>query len=672
MKLKGGYIIDEIFEIVTRQLLIEDFEKGIELFSGFCHFELQGSSLNEVTETDGIEKQLLVAYNIINRGSPTRASIFISDKILRKFGFSKLINKIGDISFFQNTNVGINFDNFNLKTEIKDTADKLIYNCIFIPILIAQIQKSFLILKMNGVINLTTEIRIHCNENVQEYFKWAFQDLFETLKNLHILNSSDFSLPIITFTNKVNSNFSLGINEDNYEYKLSASNESNEFKDRVLTTKKIKYPPIGSYNLKNDFQPDQGKKSALLYFLNNIFRKEGFRPGQLGIINRILQCKDVIGILPTGSGKSLTYQITTLLQPGICIIIDPIRSLMIDQYDKLRQNYIDKAFYINSFDNKEERIAKEELLKEGKIQFSIIGPERFQMLEFRNYMRDFVANKLHFSYTVIDEAHCISEWGHDFRYSYLRLSDGILKYCYDDNREDYTQIALTATASFDVIADIERELKMGSGVLVSIPPEAIDREELHFKIIKIKDPKFIDDNAEFYVREKEVGRLKYPIIKSIIENLPKEPFLALMSEDKSSFFKPINKKYKNCGLLFCPTKSDTLGNGVVANLLGFTTMSPYSINYIKGLEDEPHLKCTTFMGNEDDGSLVSEIASNSFENQKDFLANKYNLMIATKAFGMGIDKPNIRYTIHYSIPQSVESFYQEAGRAGRDRERSIN
>jgi len=287
-------------------------------------------------------------------------------------------------------------------------------------------------------------------------------------------------------------------------------------------------------------------------------------------------------------------------------------------------------------------------------------------------MRDFVANKLHFSYTVIDEAHCISEWGHDFRYSYLRLSDGILKYCYDDNREDYTQIALTATASFDVIADIERELKMGSGVLVSIPPEAIDREELHFKIIKIKDPKFIDDNAEFYVREKEVGRLKYPIIKSIIENLPKEPFLALMSEDKSSFFKPINKKYKNCGLLFCPTKSDTLGNGVVANLLGFTTMSPYSINYIKGLEDEPHLKCTTFMGNEDDGSLVSEIASNSFENQKDFLANKYNLMIATKAFGMGIDKPNIRYTIHYSIPQSVESFYQEAGRAGRDRERSIN
>ena len=624
--------------------------------------------------TVDLDINLLVAYNILNRGNPTRATLFIAEKVLFKYGYQKRsISKTGEI-FLERNNHDIieNLSNPLIISENTLAQKGEVYDCIFIPLLIAQIQKSFLLLCLNKNVSIYHEIKIHCNESMRHYFEWALTDVLTVVENLLILNNKTFDIPKLTFVDKENANFSLGINESGYNYQILTVKEFQDVNDRILTTTKIKYPAIGDYDFQSKFHPFEDQHKSLLYFLNNIFRKNKFRDGQLPIINKILQCNDVIGILPTGSGKSLLYQICTLLQPGISVIIDPIRSLMIDQYDKLRQNFIDKVLYINSFDNKDERVAKLELLSDGKVQFAIIGPERFQILEFRNYMRNFVANKLNFSYSVIDEAHCISEWGHDFRYSYLRLRDGIFKYCFNEDENEFTQIALTATASFDVIADIQRELKMPEGVLVSIPPESIDREELKFEIEVIPNPDFVDKNAEFYVREKEVGRIKYPKIKQIIQSIPKIPHLGLNLNQQNSFFSRINNSYQYCGLLFCPTKSDKLGNGVVANLHGFNTISPYTKVFVPGLCKESYLDCTTFMGGSDDGSIVADIASNSFENQKAFLANKHNLMIATKAFGMGIDKSNIRYTIHYSIPQSVESFYQEAGRAGRDTENSVN
>lgn len=673
MKLQGGYIIDEIFDLLYVQTEFESIEAQIQKFNKYCTFELYGFEYNEFLEsTDNLNKSLLTAYNILNRGNPTRASLFIAEKILSKYGYRKKENKkIGEIIFNKSNSEIIGLSN-RLILNNNFAEKKELYDCVYIPIVIAQIQKSFLLLWLNDIVNVSNALKIHCNETMKQYFEWAFNDLFEIIKHLYLLNDSEFETPLLEFVNIEDADFSLGINESGYTYEIRTVKDDEDVIDRILTAKKIKYNPIGEYNLKNEFVPLENKHQSLRYFLNNIFRKNEFRDGQLEIINRVLQCKDVIGILPTGSGKSLTYQISTLLQPGISIIIDPIRSLMIDQYDKLRQNFIDKTLYINSFDTKEERIAKLELIANGKVQFAIIGPERFQILEFRNYMRDFVANKLYFSYSVIDEAHCISEWGHDFRYSYLRLRDGISKYCFNEDENEFCQIALTATASFDVIADIQRELKMTEDVLVGTPPEAIDRKELKFQIEEIPNPEFVDDQALFYIREKEVGRIKYPRIKQIIQSIPNNPALQLDNNQRSIFFQPSDNKYQNCGLLFCPTKSDTLGNGVVANLKGFWTVNPYSITFINGLENEHYLNCTTFMGQSDDGSVVAKVSSNSFENQKAFLANKHNLMIATKAFGMGIDKPNIRYTIHYSIPQSVESFYQEAGRAGRDREKSIN
>ncbi len=675
MNLKGGYIIDEIFNAFINKQGIESFEDAIEEFSKVCCYELVGVEdfqLNESTEN--LNKQILIAYNIVNRGNPTRASLFVTQKILQGYGFLKVENKrTGSIVFVNSGNEIIPISESLVTADgLFNSINKEIHDCIYIPILIGQIQKSFLLLWLNDIVSVSRNFQIHCNPNYKQYFELAFEDLFVLIENLNLLANENFEKPNITFGDQENANFSLGINEGGYSFNIKPIQNIETPLDKVLTTKKIRYRPIGEYDSNNKFVVHQDKIGSLQYFLQNHFRKIDFREGQLQILNRILQCKDVIGILPTGSGKSLTYQLSTLLQPGVSIIIDPIRSLMIDQYDKLRQNFIDKTLYINSFDKKEERLEKLNLLSRGKIQFAIIGPERFQILEFRNFMRDFVANNLDFSYSIIDEAHCISEWGHDFRYSYLRLRDGIFKYCFNENATEFNQIALTATASFDVIADIQRELKMAEDVLVGTPPEAIDRKELKFIIEDIPNPEFVDDNSEFFIREKEVGRIKYPRIKQILKNIPSVPFLKLDTNQKTTFFNQKNGKYENCGSIFCPTKSDTLGNGVVANLKGFWTVKPYAIQKIDGLESQEFLSCTTFMGQTDDGSVVADISSNSFNNQKDFLANKYNLMIATKAFGMGIDKPNIRYTIHYSIPQSVESFYQEAGRAGRNRENSVN
>ncbi len=664
---KAGYVIEEAFNLYSSKTQNDDFENTLLDFQKLCYFQINGIDDFELNENP--DKILSVAYNIVKRGTPTRASLLLSEKLLSNFGYKKNIHPtLGDITFKSENNQLV-IDNSLILLD-KSIENEFIKNCIYYPILIGQIQHFCLLLILNQKLVVTKELNIHCNENAKDIFLLAFEDLFNLIENLNVLSNQAFISPKINFTERKISHLSIGVdrltdNESDYNYFISSAKFDENLKDKIVTNTKIKYSQIGKVNNEGVFITIKEKQNALIYFLNNIFRKNEFRDGQLAIIDRALQGKDVIGILPTGSGKSLTYQICTLLQPGISIIIDPIRSLMIDQYDKLRQNFIDKAIYINSFDTKEERQTKEQLIADGRIQFAIIGPERFQMQEFREYLKSFKTNNLNFSYTIIDEAHCISEWGHDFRYSYLRLSENILEHCFNDNKSEFTQFALTATASFDVIADIQRELHMDEDVLITIPPEAIDRKELQFVIEEIPSPEF--SSVEFYYREKEVGRLKYPKIKQIIKQIPAN--LHLQETEEGTFFKLINSKYINCGLMFCPTKSDKLGNGVVANLKGYKTMHGENV---AGLESEVDLDCTTFMGQDDDGSDIAKIAEKSFENQKLFLKNEKNLMIATKAFGMGIDKPNIRYTIHYSIPQSVESFYQEAGRAARDRQKALN
>lgn len=199
----------------------------------------------------------------------------------------------------------------------------------------------------------------------------------------------------------------------------------------------------------------------------------------------------VIGLLPTGSGKSLTYQLAAMLQPGITIVIDPLISLMKDQYDGLLHNGIDSCTFINStVTNKRER---EEMMERSKVQFLFLSPERLCIRGFRSRLRNMQELHVYFAYGVIDEVHCVSEWGHDFRFTYLHLGRNLYNYVLPKQTNEGTHrlalFGLTATASFDVLADVERELS-GNGAF-PLDGEAIvryentNRLELQYHVVPI-------------------------------------------------------------------------------------------------------------------------------------------------------------------------------------------
>ena len=226
-----------------------------------------------------------------------------------------------------------------------------------------------------------------------------------------------------------------------------------------------------------------------IYFLNLIFRKTDFRPGQLPILNRALQNKGVIGLLPTGGGKSLTYQMAASLQPLITVVIDPLKSLMEDQYDGLLSMGIDCCTYINSELGAEERAQHEQMMESSQVIFTFMSPERLCIYEFRERLQNMHELNVYFSYGVIDEVHCVSEWGQDFRFSYLHLGRNLYSYV-RAKQKPITLFGLTATASFDVLADVERELS-GNGAFELDPNTIVryensNRLELQYKIERVE------------------------------------------------------------------------------------------------------------------------------------------------------------------------------------------
>lgn len=472
-------------------------------------------------------------------------------------------------------------------------------------------------------------------------------------------------------------------------------------KRRIAIADLIRYRPF-CYNFNDSgiwVIEDKNSEKGLEYILQSLFRKLSFRQGQLPILHNSLQCKSVIGLLPTGGGKSLTYQISALLQPGICLVIDPIRSLMKDQVDNLNRNLIDSCIYINSTLQGNEKRKAMQRLGEGQIQFVFISPERLQMEEFRNLLDDMNSQGLYFSYCVIDEAHCVSEWGHDFRTAYLRLGENAIRYCKTKNLESIALFGLTATASYDVLADVQRELS-GNDERRRLPEDSViraeytKRHELQFIIEEVTFPtaelKNIWDLKKTLSANKQsrTERLIKSIPETIHEHLssPKNIFSDSDWEtnengEQDAFLKMKIENYEpsnffldnaNAGLIFCPHTKGSFGvtdkfkvdkNGEPVKKKG----------YYDFLKKMPEIKAGYFMGSgneSDDFSKTIEVES--FENQDKFIEKELNLMVATKAFGMGIDKENIRYTIHVNYPGSIESYVQEAGRAGRDRKMAIS
>lgn len=419
-----------------------------------------------------------------------------------------------------------------------------------------------------------------------------------------------------------------------------------------LTSNIIEYKELVTYNPNNIELSifDNSSVQTLRVFLQDIFRKNTFREGQPEILSKALQGESVIGLLPTGGGKSLTYQLASMLQPGICLVIDPIKSLMRDQFDNLNKNQIDACNFINSsLKTREQKTKESSKLKNGEVLVTFISPERLQMKEFRDILQEMQANGIYFNYCVIDEAHCVSEWGHDFRTSYLSLGKNAIEFCKTKNKDAIPLFGLTATASFDVLSDVQRELsgnnernKLKEDSIIRY--DTVNREELSYEIIDI-NADLRDTDNEWKLKEK-LGTAKQSVL---IDELGRLSF---------------DKQCKYSGIIFCPHRGWYFG---VTDRYRKDDKRNAVYDAIQRAAI-PNVYLGSFMGSDSDDEKIAEIIeAESIQAQEDFINNKLNLLVSTKAFGMGIDKPNIRFTYHVNYPSSIESFVQESGRAGRDK-----
>lgn len=456
----------------------------------------------------------------------------------------------------------------------------------------------------------------------------------------------------------------------------------------IYTSGSIEYKPLVDKTAQGEYIDRTDEKELLCYFLRMLFRKENFRSGQLPIMSRALQNKCVIGLLPTGGGKSITYQLAAMLQPGVTIVVDPLLALMKDQYDGLVRLGIDTCTFINSTLESSEREARERQMEASQKQFVFLAPERLCIYGFREKLKNMHELGVYFAYGVIDEVHCVSEWGHDFRFSYLHLGKNMYRYLLPkqgDAGRRLTLLGLTATASFDVLADVERELS-GDGAFeldsdIIVRDENTNRLELQYKIERVSvnfprrsvigtganlpHPVNPDiDKQEFY-NIKSASLLSYlPTIPDLLnqlqtdesieriktrfaerQNLPDIPDANLDVCLPEDFFGAA-ETYSHGGIVFCPHRANT----------------GLSVDTIATNLQETVRDVGTFVGRDNRSGPLS-----SFGNLEKFKAGKFPIMVATKAFGMGIDKPNVRFTVNMNHSSSLESFVQEAGRAGRDR-----
>ena len=370
-------------------------------------------------------------------------------------------------------------------------------------------------------------------------------------------------------------------------------------------------------------EPSIKALEGLLYY---IFGYQKFRPKQIDGIIRAFQGKDTIVLLPTGSGKSIVYQFLSYTRPGCTIVIEPLKSLMNDQIENLHWRGIDSACLISGDLSHEESLAVQDAISKSAYAMAYVTPERMCMKDFHKVLAGAINHGLVFPLVALDEAHCISEWGHDFRVSYLSIADRSRKLL-AHNGLPPTILALTGTASDAVLRDMKNDLDIIADSAI-IRPSTFDRPELHFRVISTP----LD--AKFTTLEKLLNAtIPGQCHRSGLEELLKD-----YGEDSTA------------GIIFCQYKSANTVFGVESVYNGFVGQDP-------SLKD-PIVKFYS--------SKEQEYQSMMIKNAHDFKSNTKNLMIATKAFGMGIDKPNIRYVVHYGISSSIEAYYQEAGRAGRD------
>jgi ATP-dependent DNA helicase RecQ len=316
--------------------------------------------------------------------------------------------------------------------------------------------------------------------------------------------------------------------------------------------------------------------------LEKVFGLDAFRPGQEEIIESVLSGDDTLAIMPTGAGKSLCYQVPALLLPGTTVVVSPLISLMKDQHDKLDDLGVEAAQMNSTLTTREQAENTAQILAERK-ELVLTTPERLATAEFRDTLKQTPIDLI-----VVDEAHCVSQWGHDFRPAYLEIKDAIRALGHPP------VLALTATATPEVTRDVLAQLGIPKAHVVNT---GVYRPNLHLEVVRtVNEPQ-------------------------------KRQHLAQLLEE-----------IEGTGIVYAATVRQ------VDLLYGLLQGLGFIIAKYHGRMPPKQRK----------------------ENQERFMAGELHAMVATNAFGMGIDKPDIRFVIHYAMPGSLESYYQEAGRAGRD------
>jgi len=496
-------------------------------------------------------------------------------------------------------------------------------------VLLQAIQSGFLNLEDKGswrIVADLDEIGIFDKEEALAILKKSVADFVELLGKLSKLYSVKLNIGGDPICNLISE----------YTITESASAIYISFSEKIITdlptfhVQNIYFP----FHIANSSFPatplieglEKPEEKDLEYFLQYLFRKPYFWEGQYDGITRALQGKDALLLLPTGAGKSLVYQLASMLLPGRTVVIDPIISLMEDQIDNLAMIGIDRCIAITSqIADTQDRLRAIQLFGQGEYLFAYVAPERFQTIEFRESLRTLTVHTP-IALIVVDEAHCVSEWGHDFRTAYLNIGKTSRDYCKSE-RKVPPLLALTGTASRAVLKDVQRELQIEDFDAI-ITPKSFDRKELKFHIVYSKS-------------QEKTARLK----GYLGQKLP-----GLFNISTSTLYQTRGKKTYS-GLVFCPHVGGEFGVERVADEIREDLGIPLGI----------------YAGKEPKHWNPNQWRYHKHHVTKEFKRNKIPLLVCTKAFGMGIDKPNIRYTIHFGVPPSIESFYQEAGRAGRDR-----
>ena len=374
------------------------------------------------------------------------------------------------------------------------------------------------------------------------------------------------------------------------------------------------------------FATDEGepkrRRAALEVVLRAVFAKKELLEGQFEAVSSVLAGRDCAVLLPTGAGKSMIYQLGGLCLPGRTLVVDPLVALIEDQLDGLRDHGIDRALGISA--NSLTREARD-------AYFVFVTPERFQRQSFRDSLIA-GADVEPVNLAVVDEAHCVSEWGHDFRAAYLNFGRTLRSTC-AGRLGVPPLLALTGTASRAVLTDVLFQL----GIIddhehAIVRPASFDRSELSYQVLRCAAE---DSDAT---------------LRRVLAAMP-----GRFGAVAAMFFEPTGDENTYSGIVFVPTVNGWHGlNDTMQTVRGSAaTAVPYAGTPPKGIE-------------------YAEWDRRKRESTVAFRENQAPVIVTTKAFGMGIDKPNIRWTVHYGLPGSIEAFYQEVGRAGRDRRQAHN